>query len=84
MKALLFAVMLLIAAPAAGQTVTKDANGNYVSVKRAETATKTGQTYTDSKGVKYDVYRSAKGKLFYYRTSKAGNVYKSYLIQSKN
>lgn len=84
MKALLMAVMLLIAAPAAGQTVTKDANGNYVSVKRAETATKTGQTYTDSKGVVYDVYKSAKGKLFYYRTSKAGNVYKAYINQSKN
>ena len=75
--------MLLIAAPAAGQTVTKDANGNYVAVKRAETATKTGNTYTDSKGVVYDGYRSAKGKLFYYRTSKAGNVYKAYIIQTK-
>lgn len=75
--------MLLIAAPAAGQTVTKDANGNYVAVKRAETATKTGNTYTDAKGVVYEVYRSAKGKLFYYRTSKAGNVYKAYIIQTK-
>ena len=84
MKALLMAVLLLMAAPAAGQTVKQDANGNYVSVKRAETATKTGNTYTDAKGVVYDVYRSAKGKLFYYRTSKAGNVYKSYLIQTKN
>ncbi len=83
MKKLILAVMLLIAAPAAGQTVKQDAQGNYVAVKRAETATKTGQTYTDSKGVVYDVYRSAKGKLFYYRTSKAGNVYKSYLIQTK-
>jgi len=83
MKQLLMAVMLLIAAPAAGQTVKQDAQGNYVAVKRAETATKTGNTYKDSKGVVYDVYRSAKGKLFYYRTSKAGNVYKAYIIQTK-
>jgi nitrous oxide reductase accessory protein NosL len=84
MKQLLMAVLLLLAAPAACQTVTKDASGNYIAVKRAETATKTGNTYTDAKGVKYEVYKSAKGKLFYYRTSKAGNVYKSYLIQTKN
>ena len=77
------AVMLLIAAPAAGQTVKQDAQGNYVAVKRAETATKTGNTYKDSKGVVYDVYRSAKGKLFYYRTSKAGNIYKAYINQTK-
>ena len=83
MKNLILAVLLLLAAPAAGQTVKQDAQGNYVSVKRAETATKTGQTYTDSKGVVYDVYKSAKGKLFYYRTSKAGNVYKAYIIQTK-
>ena len=76
-------VLLAMAAPAAGQTVKQDAHGNYVAVKRAETATKTGNTYTDSKGVVYDVYRSAKGKLFYYRTSKAGNVYKAYIIQTK-
>ena len=83
MKNLILAVLLLLAAPAAGQTVKQDANGNYVAVKRAETATKTGNTYTDSKGVVYDVYRSAKGKLFYYRTSKAGNVYKAYINQTK-
>lgn len=83
MKNLILAVLLLLAAPAAGQTVKQDANGNYVAVKRAETATKTGNTYTDSKGVVYDVYRSAKGKLFYYRTSKAGNIYKAYINQTK-
>ncbi len=82
MKKLILAVLLLIAAPAAGQTVKQDTNGNYVSVKRAETVTKTGNTFTDSKGVVYDVYKSAKGKLFYYRTSKSGNVYKCY-IQTK-
>ncbi len=83
MKNLILAVLLLLAAPAAGQTVKQDAQGNYVAVKRAETATKTGNTYTDSKGVVYDVYRSAKGKLFYYRTSKAGNIYKAYINQTK-
>ncbi len=83
MKKLILAVLLLIAAPAAGQTVKQDAQGNYVAVKRAETATKTGNTYKDSKGVVYDVYRSAKGKLFYYRTSKAGNIYKAYINQTK-
>lgn len=79
MKKLILAVMLLLAAPAVGQTVKQDAHGNYVAVKRAEGYTKTGQTYTDSKGVVYDVFRSVKGKLFYFRTSKTGNVYRCYL-----
>ena len=42
--------------------------------------TKTGCTWTDSKGVKYDIYMSSKGRCYVYKTSKkTGNTYKYYL-----
>jgi acyl-coenzyme A thioesterase PaaI-like protein len=65
------------------QKVTTDAHGNYVAVKservKAE-AKETGKTYTDSKGVVYQVMQSANGKLFVIKTSKnTGNEYRMYL-----
>ena len=42
--------------------------------------TKTGCTWIDSKGVRYDIYMSAKGRCYVYKTSKkTGNTYKYYL-----
>lgn len=42
--------------------------------------TKTGCTWTDSKGVKYDIYMSSKGRCYVYKTSKkTGKTYKYYL-----
>lgn len=42
--------------------------------------TKTGCTWTDSKGVKYDIYMSSKGRCYVYKTSKkTGKQYKYYL-----
>ena len=41
--------------------------------------TKTGCTWTDSKGVKYDIYMSSKGRCYVYKTSKTSKTYKYYL-----
>lgn len=64
----------------AQRKVVQDANGNYKVVSRdtAGTNKPTGKSFTDDKGVSHPVYISAKGKLYYMRTSRNGNVYKSY------
>jgi hypothetical protein len=69
-------------------SVKTDSTGNYIaiSVKGQKTGSKavaTGKYFTDSKGVKYPVYKSVNGKLFYTRVSKSGNKYNVYLTISK-
>jgi hypothetical protein len=64
------------------QTVTKDAQGNYIAVKAPKIDDKpqdTGKTFTDTKGNVFPVYVSKNGKLFVIRTSKTGTQYKQYL-----
>ncbi|HXU28318.1 MAG TPA: hypothetical protein VN698_13890 [Bacteroidia bacterium] len=78
---LITAITLLSLAGMAQTKVTKDAAGNYVVAKRSDTSANkpTGKTITDRDGNSYPVMISSRGKLFYFRTSKAGNVYKSYI-----
>jgi hypothetical protein len=68
---------------AKGQTVQRDANGNFKAIsapKEAKIEAKpTGKTFTDTKGNVYPVLISKNGKLFYIRTSKNGNDYKVYI-----
>jgi len=69
---------------AKGQTVQRDANGNFKAISapreaKTETAKNTGKTFTDTKGNVYPVMISKNGKLFYIKTSKAGNQYKVYI-----
>ena len=62
--------------------VKVDAKGNYVSTSsiRAKGDTiNTGKTYTDSKGIVYQVFKSSTGKLYCPRVSKTGNYYRYYL-----
>jgi hypothetical protein len=72
-------------ATAYGQTkVTQDKSGNYTAVTntnnaKGSKAVLTGKYFTDSKSIKYPVYKSVNGKLFYIKTSKAGNKYNVYL-----
>lgn len=62
------------------QNAKADGSGNYVAVSAAKAPAKnTGKTFTDTQGKKYPVYESARGKLYYMRTSKAGKEYKVYL-----
>jgi hypothetical protein len=78
---LFFAVLLASATTTMAQNAKQDANGNYVAIQHdtTTTGTATGRTFTDAKGVVYPVLQSAKGKLYYMRTSKAGNIYKCYI-----
>lgn len=85
MKKLLTITALCVALSATAQTkVTKDAHGNYIVAKRTDTTANkaTGHTIIDRDGISHPVYISAHGKLFYMRTSKAGNVYKCYIKES--
>jgi hypothetical protein len=78
------AILIAITFCATAQTkVKQDANGNYIAATVTKTskskAVETGKFFTDSKGVKYPVLKSANGKLFYRKTSKKGNVYNVYI-----
>lgn len=83
MKKLILLLFLAAAGTTQAQTVKKDANGNYITIRQTyvkDTVLRaTGHTYTDSKGKVYPVYISQSGKLFVMRTSAKGNVYKMYL-----
>lgn len=80
-KLILVAALSLFGFMAQAQTVRKDAAGNYHQVKTdsTRTAKSTGKTFTDLKGTSYPVMLSKTGKLFYTRTSKAGNKYNVYI-----
>lgn len=74
--------IVLCAFTATAQNATKDAAGNYTAVKHTSVkpaVKSTGKTFTDVNGKVYPVYESAKGKLYYVRTSKSGNEYKVYI-----
>ncbi|WP_312697071.1 hypothetical protein [Sphingobacterium mizutaii] len=83
MKKLLlsFAFCLGLGFTAQAQTVVKDASGNYVQVKKdsVSKAVKIGQTFTNSKGQVFDLYKGARGGLYYIRTNKEGKEVKTYL-----
>ena len=85
MKNLLFiALLLFVTLAAIGQKpVVVDKSGNYTSVAVKDTVAGnklTGKFFVDTKGIKYPVYESVNGKLFYYKTAKtSGNIYKVYI-----
>lgn len=82
MKKVIIAVMILLTscAPVVCQKVKIDSAGNYVAVrKELSKGEPTGKYFVDAKGQKFQVFKSVRGKLYYERTSKAGNVYKVYL-----
>jgi hypothetical protein len=71
----------LISIAGYSQNAKLDKSGNYVAlVNVRDTVGKdTGKHFTDAKGNVYPVLVSAKGKLYYMKTSKSGNPYKIYL-----
>lgn len=73
----LFVILVAAAFSGAfGQTVAKlDASGNYVAVAsagRGAAAESTGKTFTDTDGKKYEVFRGARGGLFYWHVPTKG------------
>ena len=84
MKTFLLFVFLCASLMVEAQPKVKlDSLGNYSSmsiprVKGVDTAT--GKMYTDSKGIKYPVYKTSTGRIVYHRISKnTGKEYKVYL-----
>lgn len=80
MKKFLIIASLFIVSQGHAQQVKKDSNGNYISARIDTGANRpTGKTYTDGKGKVYPLLISSRGKLYYLRTAKSGNIYKAYL-----
>lgn len=66
-----------------GQTVTRDAQGNYTAAPKAEAAKRdsiTKLTFTDAQGKLWPVYIGGKGSHYVCRVSKkSGKFYRQYL-----
>ncbi len=83
---ILIIMLIIFGSSAYSQTITQDANGNFVATKKVpdkDQDEKTGQTYTHTDGKKYEVYKGSKGGLYVYRTRQSGKnigqYYKYYL-----
>lgn len=66
------------------QNAKRASDGNFIAIKSEKvkdtTLVSTGNTYTDSKGEVYTVYKTKNEKLFIIRMSKStGKKYKQYL-----
>lgn len=85
-KLILIASLFTVLTAHAQQKVIKDAQGNYkVASGRDTTAGKaTGHKITDKEGKVHPVLISARGKLYWLRTSRNGNVYKCYIKVDQN
>lgn len=74
------ALLLLVVAASAQTKVIKDVTGNFTVAKGAKsTDDKKVGVFTNPKGEMFDVFESVNGKLYYWRTSRNGNVYRCYL-----
>lgn len=85
MKKIILALFLSAAIGAQAQqkqNVRYDkATGNFYAIK-SDTATQTGRFYVDSRGknaAMLPIWKSKRGKLFVFKTSKSGIQYKFYL-----
>ena len=81
--ALLLGTICIVAG--AQTKVITDKQGNYTAVvktgaKQGGKATLTGKYFTDAKGAKFEVWQSAKGKLFIIRISKTTNKPYNYYL----
>lgn len=80
----LAAALFIALTSLSAQTIVKDAQGNYKAVKAQKDSTKvadisTGNTFTDTNGNTWPVYKTKSGRVYALRTSKSGNTYKQYL-----
>lgn len=79
MKYILIAILCAMTFSANCQTYKKDAQGNYYSPVKPKQDTKTKYTYTNEKGIVYPIFVSVRGKYYYFKKAKSGNMYKCYL-----
>lgn len=80
-RSFLFLASLLFASTITAQTIVKDSQGNYRSVKDTAKVSdiSTGKTFTDPKGNIWPVYHTKTGRVYALRVSKSGTKYKQYL-----
>ena len=83
MKKIILALFLSAAIGAQAQQNVKydKETGNFYAIK-SDTATQTGRFYVDSRGknaAMLPIWKSKRGKLFVFKTSKSGIQYKFYL-----
>jgi uncharacterized protein YxeA len=82
-KTLIILTMLFAGINSQAQTkVKQDQKGNFIqvsNVREKEKDKETGQTYTDTKGQEFKVYKSINDKLYIVRVSRSRNEYKQYL-----
>lgn len=81
MKTLKIATFIIISfLSVKAQNLATDSLGNFYAITRtiAHDST-TGKTYTNSKGVVYQVYQGTRGGLYYGVTSRTGKYYRRYL-----
>lgn len=78
---ILFALMLAFTTGFSQTKVRLSDDGSYVQIKKDLEAKDeaTGRMVTMNDGKQYPIFRSAGGKFYIIRTSKAGNQYKQYL-----
>lgn len=87
MKRLILIASLFIVVTAHAQTkVIKDAQGNYKVTSGRDTSAgiATGHTITDKDGKVHPLLISSRGRLYYMRTAKSGNIYKCYIKVDQN
>lgn len=68
------------------QKVVVDDKGNYTLVQSAAKKiadVETNKFFIDKTGKKYPILKSVNDKLYYWKTSKSGNLYKVYITVSK-
>jgi len=87
----ILALVSCLAFPASAQTILRDAQGNYQSVRAKKDTSLTPEIFidangnrhlvyfTDPKGNKWPVYKTSTGRIYALRTSKNGKQYKQYL-----
>lgn len=82
MKKLIYIILMLCLCVNNSSAQVKQEGNNFtqVSVNKSSKETKTDYTYTDNKGIKYDVYLGSTGKTYIKKISKkTGKEYKVYL-----
>lgn len=79
-------ISFLFFSSTSAQTIVKDAQGNYRSVKDTAKVSdlNTGKTFTDPKGNIWPVYQTKTGRVYALRVSKSGTQYKQYLDRPIN
>ena len=84
MRKIFIIAITLIPLLGVAQKIVKTADGNFRQVKTERVSRKfqdtiTNQTVIMNDGKKYEIFKSKNNKLYIWKVSKKGNIYKYYL-----